>query len=76
MIDDGALDELADRIAHRLAMQTTPLLDADGAAALLGVPSSWVLTEARAGRLPHVKVGKYTRFRRYDLLEWIDRRAK
>src|SRR3954469_7266369 len=39
-----------------------PLLDARGAAALLNVPASWVLAEARADRIPHVRLGPYVRF--------------
>jgi excisionase family DNA binding protein len=39
-----------------------PLLDAKGAAALLNVPASWVLAEARANRIPHVRLGRYVRF--------------
>ncbi|PTL60328.1 helix-turn-helix domain-containing protein [Paraconexibacter algicola] len=47
------------------------LLDAAEAAKLLHVPTSWVYAEARAGRLPHVRVGRYRRFRRGTLEEWI-----
>ncbi len=37
-----------------------PLLDAKGAAVLLNVPASWVLAEARADRIPHVRLGRST----------------
>jgi len=37
----------------------------------LGVPVSWVYAECRAGRLPHVKLGKYTRVRREALTVWL-----
>jgi excisionase family DNA binding protein len=47
------------------------LLDATEVAALLGVPKSWVYAETRAGRLPHVTVGRYRRYRRDALNEWI-----
>ena len=47
------------------------LLDAKAVAALLAVPTSWVYAEARAGRLPHVKLGRYTRFRREAVDSWI-----
>lgn len=53
---------------------TTPddaLLDAAGVADLLGVPTSWVYAETRAGRLPHVRVGRYRRFRRRAVEQWI-----
>ncbi len=38
------------------------LVDAEAQAALLSVPGSWLLREARAGRIPHVRLGKYVRF--------------
>jgi excisionase family DNA binding protein len=48
------------------------LLDATEVAALLGVPRSWVYQETRAGRMPHVTVGRYRRYRREALEAWID----
>ena len=47
------------------------LLDAAEVAALLGVPKSWVYSETRAGRLPHVDVGRYRRYRREAIESWI-----
>ena len=47
-----------------------PLLDAEQAAELLNVPASWVSTEARADRLPHVRLGRYVRFEEDELLDW------
>jgi excisionase family DNA binding protein len=47
------------------------LTDAE-AAELLAVPKSWVGEAARARRLPHVKLGRYRRFDRADLLAWLD----
>jgi excisionase family DNA binding protein len=47
------------------------LLRADEVADLLGVPKSWVYAETRAGRLPHVEVGRYRRYRRAALDAWI-----
>jgi excisionase family DNA binding protein len=47
-----------------------PLLDAQGAAALLNVPASWVLAEARADRIPHVRLGRYVRFDAGELQAW------
>jgi excisionase family DNA binding protein len=71
---DDELDKLADRVAARLAA-TTSLLNASGAGELLNVPATWVLAEARDGRIPHLRLGKYVRFRRDDLLEWIAKRT-
>jgi len=53
-----------------------PLLDAEGAAALLNVPKSWVLAEARADRIPHVRLGRYVRFDADDLRDWAQERRR
>jgi hypothetical protein len=53
------------------------LLNGTEAAALLGLFNakgeplkSWVLAEARADRIPHVRLGRYVRFDHDDLLAW------
>jgi hypothetical protein len=46
-----------------LAAIAEPLLDADQAAAALSVTARWLEDSARAGIIPHVKLGKFTRFR-------------
>ena len=48
----------------------SPLLDSKDAAALLNVPASWVLAEARAYRIPHVRLGRYVRFDTTELHAW------
>jgi len=50
---------------------TGPLLDAAGAAELLSVPKTWLLAEARADRIPHVRLGRYVRFDADELTEWV-----
>lgn len=69
--------ELAGEIATLLAERQplAPLLTADEAAALLSVPASWVLSEARTNRIPSVRLGRYVRFKRDDLEQWLERRA-
>jgi excisionase family DNA binding protein len=37
----------------------------------LGVTPAWVWAQARAGRIPHVQLGRYRRFREEALEEWI-----
>jgi len=49
----------------------TPLLDAKAASELLGVPPTWLLAQARAGRVPHHRLGHYVRFSADDLQEWL-----
>lgn len=46
------------------------LLTAQEVAQLLSVPTSWVYAEARAGRIPHVRMGRYCRFARDSVEEW------
>ncbi len=57
-------------------MTPAPLLTAGQAAELLNVPVSFVRAEARANRVPHVRLGaRYVRFEA-DALEawWANRR--
>jgi excisionase family DNA binding protein len=49
----------------------TPLIDAKAASRLLGVPHTWLLAQARAGRIPHHRLGHYVRFNPDDLREWL-----
>jgi len=51
------------------------LVDAHGAAELLSVPASWLLREARAERIPHVRLGRYVRFEPDTLSEWLATQA-
>jgi excisionase family DNA binding protein len=44
-------------------------------AGMLRVPISWVYERTRRHgtvRLPHIKIGKYLRFRKEDVLGWLD----
>jgi excisionase family DNA binding protein len=59
-------------VSNELPPEVAPdrlLTDAE-AAELLAVPKSWVGEAARAGRLPHMMLGRYRRFDRADLLAW------
>ena len=55
---------------------TTPLLDAEQAGQLLNVPASWVLAQARADRIPHVRFGRYVRFDAVELEAWWQARMQ
>jgi excisionase family DNA binding protein len=48
------------------------LLRATEVAELLAVPESWVREQTRSGRLPHVNLGLYRRYRREAVLRWLD----
>jgi excisionase family DNA binding protein len=46
------------------------LIDAAAAAEQLSVPKSWVLAQARANRIPHLRLGRYVRFEPDHLEAW------
>jgi excisionase family DNA binding protein len=52
------------------------LIDAGEAAVILSVSREWVLAQARAGRIPHVRLGRYVRFERAELEAWWRRRRR
>lgn len=47
------------------------LLTANEIAERLGVNTQWVWVQARAGRIPHVRLGRYCRFRESAIEAWI-----
>lgn len=51
---------------------TKKLMTAQQVAELLEVDPSWVYQETRAGRLPHVRLGRYRRFRLGAIERWIE----
>lgn len=50
----------------------SPLVAADQAAKLLGVPPRWLLEQARQQKVPHHRLGRYVRFDLDDLIKWLD----
>jgi excisionase family DNA binding protein len=67
---------LAVELAGLLGREVTPpLLDSGQAAEILNVPKSWIAAEARAGRIPHVRLGRYVRFNRDELMRWCEGRS-
>lgn len=47
------------------------LLTAEEIAERLGVKTQWVWAQARAGRMPHIRLGRYRRFRESAVEAWI-----
>lgn len=45
------------------------VLAADGMESRTGIPASWFLEQARQGKIPHIRAGKYVRFRLGEVLE-------
>ena len=57
---------------------TEPLLTVQGVAELLRLPVSWVYARTRERSrnvLPHFKLGKYIRFKKSEVLAWLDRNS-
>jgi excisionase family DNA binding protein len=47
------------------------LLTAADVADLLAIKESWVREATRDGRLPHLRLGRYRRYRREDIERWL-----
>ncbi len=52
-------------------MDVTRLLTVEEVAERLGVTKDWVWAQARTGRIPHVQLGRYRRFREEALEAWL-----
>jgi excisionase family DNA binding protein len=63
--------KFAGRIGKHIRRAFTPLIDAKAASLLLGVPYTWLLAQARAGNIPHHRLGHYVRFDPDDLQAWL-----
>ena len=55
---------------------TSCLLEADDVARYLGMRTDWVYREVRAGRLPHIRLGRAVRFRRDSIEAWLAARER
>lgn len=54
----------------------TSLMTAEAVADMLAVPTTWVEREARADRIPNIRIGRYRRFRREAVEEWLAMRER
>ena len=48
------------------------LLTAEDVATMLGVTTGWVYAQSRKGRIPTITLGRYRRYRRDAILDWLD----
>ena len=80
-LEQEDIEKIATRVAemlHTMGKQNykLTLVDVDGLAEYLHVPTSWVYEQTRNrgdGCIPKVKVGKYVRFNIHEVLEWLKR---
>ena len=54
-----------------LSAPATELLTADDVAAMLGMTAGWVYEQSRLGRIPTVFLGRYRRYRREAIEQWL-----
>jgi predicted DNA-binding transcriptional regulator AlpA len=47
------------------------LMEAEDLVALTGMGIEWIWAETRAGRIPHVKLGRYDRYRPSSIQQWL-----
>jgi excisionase family DNA binding protein len=50
---------------------TGQLLTVEEVAERLGMTRGWVWAQVRADRIPHVRLGRYRRFRKEAIDEWL-----
>jgi excisionase family DNA binding protein len=55
---------------------TSSLMLASEVAELLQVTTGWVYAETRRGGLPHIRLGRYVRYRRSAIQAWLDGREE
>lgn len=57
-----------------ISLASTPdeLLTAEEVAVLLRVTPAWVYPQTRSNRIPHLRLGRYVRYRRQSLKDWMD----
>ena len=73
MLKRAALHEVAEPTTPPQPANASRLLTVADVAERLGVSQEWVWAQARAGRIPHVRLGRYRRFREEAISEWLRR---
>src|SRR5271165_5593254 len=60
------------KAAHETPDSAGDLLTAEEVASLLRMTPAWVYAQTRRRRIPHLRLGRYVRYRREALDEWIE----
>ena len=58
----------------KLGPNLETLMDAEKVAEILGVDIANIYTQARSGKMPSIKLGKYRRFSPSKIKKWLDRK--
>ena len=64
------------RLPQGRAESASRLLEAEDIAGYLGMRTDWVYREVRAGRLPHIRLGRAVRFRQESIDAWLESRER
>ncbi|MGH2880260.1 MAG: helix-turn-helix domain-containing protein [Steroidobacteraceae bacterium] len=48
------------------------LLTAEEVAAVLRMTPAWVYAQTRSRQIPHIRLGRYVRYRREALIQWVE----
>jgi len=68
----GTTEKTTTAAGGRSGAGTDGLLTADEVAALLQVTPAWVYAETRKRRIPHLRLGRYVRYRRSAIDAWME----
>jgi excisionase family DNA binding protein len=69
--DSGAAERCRPRRKSVASGANGSLLFAGDVAALVGMTRDWIYAETRAGRIPHLVLGRYYRYRRESINAWL-----
>ena len=79
-LDEKDIEAIAQRVAENIKSQPTvsggygvdiTIMDVDGLAQYLKVGKQWVYDRVHRNAIPHYKLGKYPRFRKSEIDEWL-----
>lgn len=51
--------------------ESARLVTVEEIAEFLQVPASWVYARTASNTIPHVRVGRYVRFRKGEVMQWL-----
>jgi len=80
-LDDRDIERLANKVIELLKplLKASPqkgdqeiILDVEGLASYLKVNKSWVYERTHLNEIPYYKVGKFPRFRKKDIDQWLN----
>ncbi len=75
-IVNGVIEKLKPIIAGNNKHEDDTIFDVDGIAGYLKVKKQWVYEKVHNNGIPYYKVGKYPRFRKSKIDEWLGKMEK